>query len=236
MSSSASSFGGASVAQAVALSLSLLLARGARAGERRLLAFLHTAVKQRALQSELGAALPGIVVTAVGRVADFERALRAGQDAVLTLPAVLSAHGLEPKLRGRRLGSAEEKYCLIAADVPPDPARVSSVGALDILGREGTTAFVHRLVPSRPRVERVAKVEDLLPLLQLQRVAAILLPSRFYREIHTLSRLKLAQRELTPLVGLPAVSGTGPAANEVIAAVRRLPSGVTAPFGVDEWH
>lgn len=216
--------------------MTLLLAREVKATERRLLAFLHTAVKQRALQSELGAALPGVVVTAVGRVADFDRALRAGQDAVLTLPAVLSARGLAPRLRGQRQGSAEEKYSLIGADVAPDPTRVSSVGALDILGREGTTEFVHGLVPGRPRVERVAKVEDLLPLLQLQRVSAILLPSRFYAEIHALSRLKLAQRELAALVGLPAVASVGPAASEVIAAVSRLPRKVTMPFGVDEWH
>ena len=47
-------------------------------GEPRLLVFLHVAAKQRAFQTELQAALPGIVVTAVGRTGDFDRALGEG--------------------------------------------------------------------------------------------------------------------------------------------------------------
>jgi hypothetical protein len=208
----------------------------AQAGERRLLVFLHVAVKQRALQSELQAALPGVTVTAVGRLADFDRALRDGQNAVLTLPMLLAARGLQPKLRGYRQGSPDEKYALIGVDVPPDPQRVSAVGALDILGREGTNAFVHGIVPSRPRVERVTKIEDLLPLLQMQRTSAILLPSRLFAEIKASSRLNLAQRELAAPVGLPAVASVGPAGSEVLAAVSKLPLRITKPLGVEEWH
>ncbi|HEX6273377.1 MAG TPA: hypothetical protein VFZ53_10060 [Polyangiaceae bacterium] len=223
-------------ATAAALGVALLISGEARAAVRRLLVFLHVAVKQRALQSDLNQALPGVVVTAVGRPADFDRALSEGQDAVLTLPVLLSSRGLAPKLRGHRQGSAEEKYLLVAADVPPDPARVAAVGALDILGREGTNSFVHGLVSSRPRVERVTKIEDLLPLLQMQRVSAILLPSRFYAEIRASSRLNLAQRELATPVGLPAAASVGPAGSEVLAAVSRLPPKLTKLLGVDEWR
>ena len=214
----------------------LLLSRGAQAGERRLLVFLHVAVKQRALQSELQASLPGVTVSTVGRLADFDRALRDGQDAVLTLPMLLTARGLQPKLRGHRQGSPDEKYSLIGVDVPPDPLRVSAVGALDILGREGTNAFVHGIVASRPRVERVTKIEDLLPLLQMQRTSAILLPSRLYAEIKASSRLNLAHRELSAPVGLPAVASVGPTGSEVLAAVSKLPLRITKPLGVEEWH
>jgi hypothetical protein len=228
---------GDSIAKALAaLAGVLLVGRGAQAAERRLLVFLHVAVKQRALQSELQASLPGVTVTTVGRPADFDRALRDNQDAVLALPVVLAARGLQPKLRGRREGSADEKYSLIGVDVPPDPSRVSAVGALDILGREGTNAFVHGIVASRPRVERVTKIEDLLPLLQMQRTSAILLPSRLFAEIKAASRLNLAQRELSAAVGLPAVASVGPAGGEVLAAVSKLPLRITKPLGVEEWH
>jgi hypothetical protein len=226
----------ASVAAGVAALAAFVTSREASAAERRLLVFLHAVVKQRALESELQAALPGVLVTAVGRVPDFDRALNGGQDAVLTLPVVLSARGLSPKLEGRRLGSSQEKYSLIGVDAAPDPARVRAVGALDILGREGTTSFVHSLVPSRPTVERVTKIEDLLPLLQLERVSAILLPSRFYSDVQASSRLNLAQRELGTLVGLPAVASVGPAGTDVVTVVRGLPAKTTKSFGVDEWH
>src|SRR4051812_47077791 len=132
--------------------------------DAKLLVFLHVAVKQRALQTEIEAALPHVTVTAVGRVGDFDRALKDGQDAVLTLPLVLAAHGLAVALRGLRGGASDEKYALVGADAPPDPARVTAVGVLDLLGREGMNSFVHNLVGGAPRVERVTKVEDLLPL------------------------------------------------------------------------
>jgi len=202
----------------------------------RLLVFLHVAAKQRAFQTELQAALPGVAVTAVGRTGDFDRALSEGQDAVLTLPVVLAAHGLAPVLRGVRQGSADERYSLVGTEAAPDPGTVTAVGALDLLGRDGMTAFVYTLIGRHPKVERVTKVEDLLPLLQMQRVEAILLPSRLLPEVKTASRLNLASRELTAPVGLPTVAQLGTPGAQVMSAIKHLPSGITRAFGVEEWR
>ncbi len=212
-----------------------LVGRSARAAEVKLLVFLHVALKQRAFQSELQAALAGIAVTAVGRIGDFERALKETQDAVLTLPVVLAAHGLSPKMRGQRKGSSEEKYSLVGVDVVPDPARVATVGALDILGRDGMNAFVQTLIGGQPKVERVTKVEDLLPLLQMQRVDSIVLPSRLLNEIKASSRLTLAHRELPGTIGLPAVASAGVGGPAVLAALNRLPKTLLEALGVDQW-
>src|SRR3954462_6321375 len=102
----------------------------------RLLAYLHVAIKQRALQSDLEQALPGVEVIAVGRVGDFERLLTGGVDAVLALPVVLAAYTLSPSLQGQHGGSPEERYALVGVGSLPDPSRVATVGALDLLGRE----------------------------------------------------------------------------------------------------
>jgi hypothetical protein len=202
----------------------------------RLLVFLHVAAKQRAFQTELQAALPGITVTAVGRTGDFDRALGEGQDAVLTLPVVLAAHGIAPVLRGIRQGAAEERYVLAGTETPPDPLKVATVGALDLLGRDGMATFVQGLLGGRPKIERVTKVEDLLPLLQMERVNAILLPSRLVAEVRMASRLNLSSRELTATVGLPTVAKLGASGAQVLAAIKRLPSGITGAFGVEEWR
>lgn len=202
----------------------------------RLLVFLHVAEKQRAFQGELEAALPSISVMAVGRVADFERALKGGVDAVLTLPVVLAARGLNSDLRGHRQGTPDEKYSLVAADALPVPGRVGAVGALDLLGREGTTHFVHGLLGSTPRVDRVTKVEDLLPLLQMRRVEAIVLPTRFFAEIRAASRLALTQWELSTRVGLPAAANTGPMGAQILGALDRMPGAANKILGVDEWR
>lgn len=202
----------------------------------KLLVYLHVAVKQRAFQSLLGAGLPGVTTTAVGRVADFERSLQDAPDAVLTLPVVLAAQGLNAALHGRAKGSMEERYALVGAGTTPEPNKIASVGALDLLGRDGTNRFVRRLVGQQARVERVTKIEDLLPLLQMQRVDAVLLPARLVAELRAASRLALSVRELELTVGLPAVANTGPGGAAVISAISKMPKDVSKLLGVDEWH
>jgi hypothetical protein len=221
----------------LALGAALLYAGRAEAAGARLLVYLHIAVKQRAFQSLLQAGLPGVTTTTVGRIGDFERVLQQGQDAVLTLPAVLSAQGLTPGLQGRRRGESEETYALVGNGSPPDPRRVERVGTLDLLGRDGTDGFVRRVVGNaRVRTERVTKVEDLLPLLQLQRVEAVLLPSRLFAELKGTSRLPLVQRELEVKVALPAAASVGPAGAQVLAAIGKLPRDASQLLGVDEWR
>jgi hypothetical protein len=194
------------------------------------------AVKQRAFQSLLGAGLPGVDTTAVGRAGDFERALQDGPDAVLSLPVVLGANKLSPALRGFTRGSSEERYALVGAGSAPDVAKVASIGALDLLGRDGTNRFVRRLVNPQARVERVTKIEDLLPLLQIQRVDAVLLPARLVSELRAASRLTLVERELEATVALPAVASTGPGGAGLLTAISKMPKDVSKLLGVEEWR
>jgi hypothetical protein len=202
----------------------------------KLLVYLHVAVKQRAFQSLLGTGLPGVDTTAVGRVADFERALQDAPDAVLTLPVVLAAHGLTSALRGLTRGSLDERYALVGAGAPPEVGKVASVGALDLLGRDGTNRFVRRLVGQQARVERVTKIEDLLPLLQMQRVDAVLLPARLVSDLRAASRLSLSDRELDLTVGLPAVASTGGGGAAVLGAISKMPKNISKLLGVEEWR
>ena len=219
-----------------ALGLGLLASRTAQAQAPRLLVFLHVSLKQRAFQGLLQGALPGVDVTAVGRISDFERAMSDTPDAVLTLPLVLSAKSLHLQLQGQRSGSGEEKYALVAADAAPDPARVKTVGALDVLGREGTNLFVNSMLGVPTKVERVTKVEDLLPLLQMQRVDAILIPERLLSDVKSASRINLLPRDLPKHVGLPAVASLGSAGASIAAGIARLPAGLSQTMGVDAWH
>jgi hypothetical protein len=204
--------------------------------EPKLLVFLHVALKQRAFQSQLQAALPGIALTAVGRTADFERGLDDRPDAVLTLPPVLAAHHLTATLRGFRGSSAEEPYVLAAVDVAPDPSQVRTVGVIDFLGRDGMNAFVTTLLGSHPKVERVTKAEDLLPLLQLERVEAILLPARLLPEVSAPSRLHLVPRELQLGIGLPAIASLGAGGARIVSRIRHLPVNIAQELGVSEWR
>jgi hypothetical protein len=202
----------------------------------KLLVYLHVAVKQRAFETLLETALPDVTPTAVGRIADFDRALGEGTDAVLTLPIVLSAKGLTPGLKGYSNGADDERYALVGSGVTLDPAKVAAVGALDVLGREGTTAFVRRLVSPQARVERVTKVEDLLPLLQMQRVEGVLAPSRLVPALQATSRLPLSPRDLDAKVGLPAAAAVGTGGAAVLKTIARMGAPLSRMLGVDQWH
>lgn len=214
----------------------VLATRKASAATGKLLVFLHTFVKQHAFQTALESALPGCEVIAVGRIIDFERVLAKGVDAVLTLPVVLTAFKLQPNIQGSLVGRAEENYSLVAVGAAPEPERVATVGALDVLGREGTTSFVRSLLGASPRVERVVKLEDLVRLLQAQATDAVLLPSRLLPEMRVTSRLPLTQRELTRRVGLPAAAATSSTGQSILTAIRRMPLQVAETFGVDAWR
>lgn len=207
----------------------------ARSAIPKLLVFLHVVAKQRALQNELTAALPGVEVTAVGRIADFQRSLTAGQDAVLSLPVVLAVHRLLVELQGHRQGASEESYSLVGANRAPEPDGVATVGAIDMLGRIGTTEFVHSLIGNKPKVERVTKVEDLLPLLQMQRADAVLLPTRLLPELAQASRLRLFDRQLARPVGLAAAAKRGVYGPQLLTKLRQLPAAVSKMLGVDQW-
>jgi hypothetical protein len=188
------------------------------------------------LQSELQAALGAVEVTAVGRIGDFERGLKEGVDAVLSLPPLLTQFKLTAKLKGVRGGSTDEGYCLVGVGTEPIPSKLTSVGALDLLGRDGTAGFVKEMLQISPRIERVSKVEDLLPLLQMQRADAVLLPSRLFAEIKSASKLVLVQKELGKSVGLPSVASVRAAGDAIVSAITKMPVGVAKKLGVDSWR
>jgi hypothetical protein len=206
------------------------------ANAETLLVFVHVLVKQLAFQRALQAALGRVAVTAVGRISDFERKMQEVPDAVLTLPIVLRAKGLVPRLQGLRQGAADETYALVGVAAPPDPAAVGAVGALDLVGRDGTAVFVTEMLGRTPKIERVTKVEDLLPLLQMQLVDAVLLPERFLPELRSTSRLDLVTTALPKRVGLPALVAVGGGGDDVIAAAAALAPPALKLLGVDAWR
>lgn len=218
-----------------AAALDLLQARNAAARSARLLVFVQTSIKQRALQQLLQDALPGLSVTTVGRVADFGRALEEGQDAILTPPIVMRARGITPQVLGKRGGSSDEPYSLVGANGVPIVANLRVVGAIEMLDRASTNVLVQNMVGRQVKVERVTKVEDLLPLLQLSRADAVLLPSRLFSDIKATSSLNLEQRELPSRLGLPALASVGPHGAEGVAQASKLTGKAAQLLGVDSW-
>ncbi|HEY8923865.1 MAG TPA: hypothetical protein VIU64_05740, partial [Polyangia bacterium] len=141
--------------------------------------FLHVDAKSSVVEKTLQQQLPQLSVTVFGRLRDFEERLAASPpDAVLSVGPVLRHHAQAVSLQGYREGKSVEPYLLASINQPMEGSLDGkTIGVVELLGREGTQAYVSDLVKStRVKIKRVAKVEDLLPLLEFSAADGVLLP------------------------------------------------------------
>jgi hypothetical protein len=201
---------------------------------------LQLDAKLSVVEKTLADHLPGLSVKVFATYRDFDSATSTGNpDAVVVIPPVLDARGKKATLQGMRGGKDWEPYVLASVGKPLDgPLAGKTIGMVDLLGRDGTQAFVAQLVKDKDfKVKRVAKVEDLVPLLEFSAAQALLVPSAMLGALAKHTRLALKTRDLPDgHVGLPAVAVLNPAAKDaVVKAFTDLDPATKAILGVDAW-
>jgi len=211
--------------------------RAAEAAQLSLYVFLHSLLEARALSRLFEAALPGVTVWVLTRSRDFSSVRARSPDAVIALRPVLVANGFTPALQGYKGGQPSESYVLLSTRAVT-ASSVTSVGAVDILGRREMTEFVSSLLGGNtPQVAPVTKLADLLALLQLGQVEAVLLPARSASALTTRTRLSLTVTSLEGKgVGLPAFSASSAAGQRLKSAFADLPTSLLQEIGVDSWR
>jgi hypothetical protein len=230
-------------AAAVALLLAGLLLSGLAFSQQRprLIVYLHSSIKSRALETALATRMPSVEVVVYGRYRDFARELAKQPDAAMALAPVLAEHGLSLDLRGVRGGQDTESYVLLSIGSTLDKSQFSklTVGAVDLLGRERTARFVAELlnVSTPPEIKYVIKSDDLLPLLQFQSANAVILSEDEAKRITALSKLDLRVTPLGARVGLAAVSFRTDAGRRLIKpGIQNLDADANRKIGVDAWR
>jgi hypothetical protein len=210
-------------------------------GPTKLYVFVPASVKARTLQTAFQAQLAGTTVTAFGSFRELQEAVRtAPPHAVLASPPVLEALGLQVHLQGRDAsGSADERYVLLSTRplTGPDLER-SVIGAVDIAGRDGSAAFVGKLVGTAapPEVKRVTETNDLLALLQFGGADAVVLPESAAGKLVASTQMRLTEAEVATGGPLPAVSVIDQGRRGSIeGALRGLGADVNVKVGVDNW-
>jgi hypothetical protein len=201
---------------------------------------LQLDTKPSIVEKTLSDRLPGITVKAFATYRDFDGAATSGNpDAILVIPPVLDARGKKATLQGMRDGKDWEPYVLVSVGKPLEgPLAGKTIGMVDLLGRDGTQAFVAQVVKDKDfKVKRVAKVEDLVPLLEFAAAQALLVPNAMLPGLTKGTRLTLKTRELPEgHVGLPALAILNPAARDaVVKAFNGLDPATKAILGVDAW-
>ncbi len=226
------------------IGISLLLAfLGSATAGAKVFVFYPSLARPLAIQEALAKKCPGLEITVFGRLADLQALVaREHPQAILAQTAVLKQFpGYLPKLQGMRKGSATEDFVLLSIDKPFDAVKTPavSIGVVGMLDRKEMDGFVAGLVPGAARINRVTKVEDLLPLLIFQSVSAVLVSEANMREFRKKSQANLVDVKLEKgKVGLVAAGlkdGGGDAEREILPALHALDAGTLALLGVDAW-
>jgi hypothetical protein len=201
--------------------------------------FLQLDAASSAVERALQEHLPDLAITVFGRYRDFEEALgTVHPDAVLSITPVLEYRGEQATLQGKRGGDSVETYVLASTAKLDGPLAGKTIGVVDLMGREGTQAFLGRLLgTSDVKMKRVSKVEDLLPLLEFTAADGVVLASAAVPRLTERTRLSIKTRDLPDgSVGLPAVAVTNPAARTVVVrSFQGLDPATLRLLGVDSW-
>jgi hypothetical protein len=203
--------------------------------------FLQLDVKASVVERTLRDRLPGLAITVFGRYRDFEEALGSGHpDAIVSIAPVLTEKGKVPTLQGERGGKTTEAYVLASVNqVLEGSLSGKNIGVVDLFGRDGTQAFLDGLLKTTDvRVKRVAKIEDLLPLLEFSAADGIVLPGSTMAQLAERTRLVIKTKDVPgPPVGLSAVAVLNPAVRDtVIKAFESLDGPTKQLLGVDRWR
>jgi hypothetical protein len=201
--------------------------------------FLQADAKSSALENALQQQLPGLKVTVFSRYRDLEDASAEKPDALLAIAPVLQQRGKKPSLQGMRAGKDVESYLLVSVGhVLDDPLSGKVIGAADVLGRDGTQAFVANLLKTGDvKVKRVAKSEDLLPLLEFSAADGIVIPSSAFGRLTERTQLGIKSKEVPGgQVGLPALAIFNESSKQAITnAFSRMDAATKKLLGIDAW-
>jgi hypothetical protein len=211
------------------------------AGGTTLHVFFPTTIRPLVLQKQLSDDLPGCKVTVFGRYSDFtERVLADTPDAILSKPDVIRQFDVYSlTVSGVRGGASDEPYYLLSAQQSDQQTAsgVHIVGAVDFMGRHGMDSLAAALFKSVPRLKRVSKVEDLLPLLAFGMAGEVLVRARNADYLIATSSIKFSRREVPGgRIGIIALGiRKGVPAEKTVQQIRKLPEKTCTMLEMESW-
>lgn len=220
------------------LLVAMIFIHGADAA--KLYVFVPTEIRANVMQESMTQACQNIDVTVFGRAKEFGLEMKnSPPDAVLTLlPVIERNSAFTTVLKGTRDGKQVEDYVLVTVERAADLGQLDGkkIGVVDVLGRKPMAEFVGQLLQADVKLKRVAKIEDLLPLLSFGAVDSVFIPESIYERIKQKSQLGLVATRLNIKVGLASAAlKSNEAKQSVIRCIQDLPVTINQELGIDQW-
>ncbi len=191
-----------------------------------------------ALAGTLRPAMSGVDVVVTSEKASLRAALEGGADGLMASPSVLRTYGLSGAMTGASEDGGRYVVASLSNALTNDALRGMTVGIVDELGRRGMKSLVTKLLGgTSPRLRRVTKVEDLLPLLQFSIAGAVIVRQRDLEGLRSRTEQKLYTRVLSNH-SEPLVVGfvEGGRRSVVERAVRSMSPAARSSLGVESWR
>ncbi len=193
------------------------------------------------IQQKLTQLKPNYKIIVFGNYADFiESSIDDAPDAIITKPNLLKIFkGYTKVLSGLKNGKETEPYVLLSINKKIDISQNSTktVGVLNFLNRKDMDTLFIRYFKALPKIKRVMKVEDLLPLLTFRMVNAILISQNQVDYFKEKSNMNFIVSELPGFrIGIVMLavkkSENSP---QIINWVVDFDKDLLSTFGVDKW-
>ncbi len=211
--------------------------------QEKLYVFYPSTLHFQSMQDSMTNSIQGINITVFDRYDSFAAKMKSEPpDAVITKPELIEEQfsNYIVSLKGERNGTTEGKYVLVSIEKPVPIESVNTetvIGVIDILGRAGMKSFSKQYFPLEPKLKRVSKIEDLLPLLSFEFASGIMIENVFVDYFKSTSQLKFA---ITPLTGGKsgiiafAIKKDG-TAEKTLASLKKNDKKICDLFYIDQW-
>jgi hypothetical protein len=214
---------------------------GATPAKAKVFVFFPSLARPSVIQDALNKACPAYVITVFARLSDLNvMVAKEHPQAIVAQNMVLGQFPeYHSRLQGMRAGVATENYVLLSIEKPIalENLATTEIGVVGVLDRKEMTDFIGGILPGATHINRVTKVEDLLPLLIFKSVGAVFVSEANMKEFQKKSQAQLVATKVDKgKVGLTAVGViNGDGDTQIIEAIKRLDAGTLSLLGVDTW-
>lgn len=208
---------------------------------QKLYIFYPAPIRPHIAQKKLTEAGKDFTIVVFGRYKDFiARVTIEKPDALLTKPDLLKQiPDFKKALSGKKEGKIAEPYVFLSIGQKIDTATIgnATVGTIDFLGRKGMDNLFASYFSTPPKIKRVTKVEDLLPLLSFRMASALFLCKDKVPSIKSKSKLDFVITELPNIrVGIIVFAvQKNRDSGQIIDSFKILQKEINTLYNIDGW-